>query len=145
MRMVSTRKYTPLERAVLAAVQSRLAGPAAELFQQQVNAVNHIQRVLDWQEIDLYAMRFPRRVCWPDSALFPNQSEFQVAHLTCVADGNTIELDVHAVSGHVFSIESELGLKQHSFAKQIQIESVQILNDPMAARPQGNQGDMKAP
>ena len=128
---VSNRRYTPLEQSVLTAVRARLAEPAAALFQQQIDAVNHIQRILDWEEIDLYVMRFPRRVRWPEAVLFPNRSEFQLAHLNCVADGNTFELDVYAVSGHVFSIESKVRLKRHACAQQIDVESVEIVNDPM--------------
>ena len=142
---VSKREFTLLEQSVLDAVRVRLAAPAAALFQQQVDAVNHIQRILNWEEIDFYVMRFPRRVCWPEAILFPNRSEFQIAKLICVAKGNTFELGVHAVSGHVFSIESTLGLKQYSREQEINVESVEILADPMRVEPeQSPAGDVPA-
>jgi hypothetical protein len=140
MMTVSKRRYTLLERSVLSAVQARLAESAATLFRQQVDAVNHIQRILNWQEIDLYVMRFPRQVRWPEAALFPNRSEFHLAHVSGVADDEAFELDVHAVSGHVFSIESKVGLKQYSRAQQINVESVDILNDPMRTEPEPTVG-----
>ena len=137
---VSKRRYTQLEQSVLEAVRSRLPDSAAGLFQQQIDAVNHIQRILDWEEIDLYVMRFPKRVRWPEAILFPNRSEFRLARVSCVAAGNTFELDVHAVSGHVFSIESESGLKQHSHSEQISVKSVEMIADPMRTEPEPTTG-----
>ncbi len=122
----SKRRFTPVERTVLDAVSLRLDGRARQLFGQQVCAINHIQRLPGWDEIDFYALRFPRRVSWnPDSA-FPNKTEFQLASCKLRTNGRSIPVTVSAVGGHVFSIESKEPLRTIAFATDLTVEDVVV-------------------
>jgi hypothetical protein len=122
----SQRRFTPLERILLDAVSRRLDGRARELLGQQVGAINHIQRLPGWDEIDFYALRFPRRVSWTPDSAFPNKAEFQLASCKIKTRGRSIPVTLSAVGGHVFSIEAEEPLKSVAFATDLTVEDVVV-------------------
>jgi hypothetical protein len=129
--LATSRKYTPLETALLDAVQANLPGQTAELIRKQRASINHIQRILDWEEIDFYHLRFPRRVHWDPAILFPNMGEFKLATISYAANGTSLTTTLFCVQGHIFSLETQMGIKQHSFAQDIQIHGVHISDETM--------------
>ena len=103
---------------------------------KQIAAINRIQRILNWQEIDFYCMRFPRRVVWNPIVLFPNRSEFTLASITYSTGGISLETTLESVSGHIFSLETETALREHSFADDIQIKKLSVSDEAMTEKPE---------
>ena len=128
----SAKRFTPLEKAVLDAVASGLDGRAKALFLRQVAEINSIQRLPGWDEIDFYALRFPRRVRRDPEIAFPNKNELTLAMCTITAGGNTIPITVTAVGGHVFSIEARSPLRPVAFATDTTVEDVVVSTQIMA-------------
>ena len=103
-------KLLPYELAILKAVGSSLPAALSELLLKQVAVVNKVQRLLEWNEIELYCMRW-FKVRWPQDVLFPRQDEHSLGRVTCAFGAVEVPIEVWAVGGHVFSLESPIGLK----------------------------------
>jgi hypothetical protein len=132
----SSRRFTPLETALLNAITSRLPEHSRDLFVKQIASINHIQRILNWKAIDFYWMSFSRRVTWNPQTLFPNRSEFTFASVEYSADGIFLETTLTSVSGHIFSLETETGLRKHSFAEDIRIKKLSVSDEVMTEKPE---------
>ena len=129
-------RFSPVEKTLLEAVEKALPGEEARLFRSQLGAVNQVQRILDWTEIDFYCLRFMRVIAWNPTVLFPNRSEFILARIAFTADGKELESAVWAVSGHLFSIETEGGLKKYAFSER-KVMSVTVSKEIMAKKELG--------
>jgi len=129
--LTSAGRFTPLERIILDAVGGRLSGQAKALFDRQKAEINHVQRLPGWDEIDFYALRFPRRVRWNPRNAFPNKSEFILAACSIKANGNRIPITLSAVGGHVFSIEAKSPLRPIAFARGLAVEDLSISEEIM--------------
>jgi hypothetical protein len=103
-------KLLPFEVAILQAVGRALPERLSELLSLQLAAVNKVQRLLEWNEIELYCMRW-FKVRWPEQVLFPRNDEHSLAQVQCAFGSVEVPITVWAVGGHVFSIESPIGLK----------------------------------
>jgi hypothetical protein len=103
-------KLLPFEVAILQAVARTLPERLSELLSQQLAVVNKVQRLLEWNEIEFYCMRW-FKVRWPDHVLFPRRDEHSLAEVQCAFGGTEVPVTVWAVHGHVFSLESSTGLK----------------------------------
>lgn len=112
------RKFLPFESAILGAVGSALAPELRGLFDAQLAHVNKVQRLLNWNEIEFYSMRW-LKVHWPRSILFQDRGEFVLGSGTLSAAGSSAVVTVWAVGGHVFSIESKAPLKQFETVKDV--------------------------
>ena len=103
-------KLLPYEVAILEAVGSSLPTALSELLSKQLAVVNKVQRLLEWTEIELYCMRW-FKVRWPEEVLFPRRDEHSLGRVTCVFGAVEVPIEVWAVGGHVFSLESPIGLR----------------------------------
>jgi hypothetical protein len=103
-------KFLPFELAILEAVGQVLPAALAGQLARQVAAVNKVQRLLEWHEIELYCMRW-FKVRWPEAVLFPRKDEHSLAQVECLFGSTLVPITVWAVAGHVFSLESPIGLK----------------------------------
>ena len=130
----SSKRFTPLEKAVLDAISLQLKGRSKELYLFQIKQINHIQRLLDWREIDFYTKRFPRRIKRDPSIVFPNKSEFVFASCSVKTLHCSVSLSLWAVSGYVFMIESKIPLKSLSFDLEIHIENIMISKEIMTEK-----------
>jgi len=126
--MKMSRRFLGFETACLEAVHSALPSNAAELFAEQVQSINKIQRLLEWKEIEFYSMRW-FKVAWPSSALFTDSDEFVLATLRLHADGVEYPVKVWSVGGHVFSIESDTPLKPLRDGHGPKVETVRVNAD----------------
>ena len=108
--LVFDGRFHPFERTVLEGVYLALPEPTGAKFAAQVRCINKIQRLLDWREIEFYAMRW-FKVTWPPELLFDEKGEFSLARVLLDVDRKTQVLDVYSVGGHVFSIESDRPMK----------------------------------
>jgi hypothetical protein len=69
------KRFSPLEERLLTEVRNVIKVEARRLFDAQVAAINHVQRLPpSWGEIDFYC-----RPNWTRVALFPCTDEFQLA------------------------------------------------------------------
>ena len=105
-----SRKLLPYEAAILEAVGRHLPSALAELLSKQLAVVNKVQRLLEWNEIELYCMRW-FKVRWPEVVLFPRRDEHLLGRVTCAFGSVEVPVEVWSVAGHVFSLESPIGLK----------------------------------
>ncbi len=100
----------PCERLILsqvgAALPRKLRGP----YNEQLQLINKVQRLLDWHEVEFYRMHW-FRVNWPPSVLFDNRSEFVLGSGLLSAGALAASVTVWAVDGHVFSLEADSPLK----------------------------------
>lgn len=103
-------KLLPYEVAILEAVGTGLPTAFSELLSKQLAVVNKVQRLLEWNEIELYCMRW-FKVRWPPDVLFPRRDEHSLGRVTCAFGAVEVPVEVWAVGGHVFSLESPIGLK----------------------------------
>ena len=103
-------KLLPFEKVILNAVGESLPESLKGLYKTQVGHVNKVQRLLAWNEIELYCMRW-MKVRWPEESLFVDRNEFLLGSGVLTSTGTEVQVDVWAVGGHVFSIESKNSLK----------------------------------
>lgn len=99
-----------LERVIFDAVRGELAPREAQLWEQQLAAINRIHRHPEGKEINLYVMRggksdFPREIC------FDKTDEFKIAVVDIEAGDAKLRGRVWCVNGHVFSIEFKTSFK----------------------------------
>ncbi len=91
-------------------VGSSLSPEQRDQLAAQVTHINKVQRLLDWNEIEFYCMRW-FKVRWPTAVLFENHCEFVLGSGTLRAPDIVAPVKVWAAGGHIFSIESEVPLK----------------------------------
>mgnify|MGYP003577761447 CR=1 FL=1 len=75
-------KLLPYEVAVLEAVGDSLPRALCGLLMKQLAVVNKVQRLLEWNEIELYCMRW-FKVHWPEDVLFQRRDEQLLGRVTC--------------------------------------------------------------
>ncbi len=100
----------PFEQAVFRGIESSLSVAQRAKFVGQCAHINKVQRLLDWNEIEFYCMRW-FKVQWPPEVLFENRTEFELGSGTLLASTAFAELKVWSVGGHIFSFESKTSLK----------------------------------
>ena len=126
------RRFLAFERAILTAVHQALPESSADLMARQVMCVNKIQRLLDWQEVEFYCMRW-FKVAWPGNVLAPNTGEIEVARATLESSSGRMAVSVFWVLGHLFSIESKQSMRPFRNVSSPKVSEVQFLRDPMVA------------
>jgi hypothetical protein len=72
------RRFSPLEERLLPTVRGTLPPDALPTFDGQVAAINHVQRLPEWTEIDFYHRRLGK-IDWSDVPMFPRTGEFPLA------------------------------------------------------------------
>jgi hypothetical protein len=105
-------RLTHIERKVIDVVGSHLASSALSIWEQQVQAIYKIQRLPEGVEVDFYMREGVGRRPTP-LPRFRHRDEFVIA--TVVIDvsgaGAPLKASVWCVSGRLFSIEYEGGIK----------------------------------
>ena len=64
------------------------------------------------------------RVHWPEGILFSRRQEFRLSKVECRFGSREAVVDVWAVAGHVFSLESQVGLSGLSISGPLNIVRV---------------------
>ena len=119
------RTWTPWEEAVTSAVISRLGAKAQQIVHTQLAAVNKVQRIAGWREIDLYVMKkgLVDRSGLP--TLFDNR-EFVLARTATKVGGRRFHTSVKCVGGYLFSLESDEEVRPFAFRHDIEVEVLEI-------------------
>lgn len=100
----------PFEISILNGVGAALPKSMSDPYTSQLRHINKVQRLLEWNEIEFYCMRY-FKVRWPEESLFQNNGEFILGRGRITSGSLAADVAVWAVGGHVFSIESEASLK----------------------------------
>lgn len=125
------KTFTPVETAVLKEVARCLSPPAAGKLERQIDAIDKVQRIDQWREIDFYSKRGRALLNAPEN-LFRRRAELELARLRFRADGEEFDCRVHAVAGRIFSLAISPSIKPRAFAEQVEIVDCQIVTDPEA-------------
>jgi hypothetical protein len=120
-----SKKFLPFERAILEAVHGALPAAPAQLLRDQVACMNKVQRLLEWNEIELYCMHW-FKVHWPEHLRFTNREEIKLATVTITTESASQEITVWAVAGRLFSLESTLPMKPLRRSKDIGIQRCEV-------------------
>jgi hypothetical protein len=118
-----SNQLLPFESQLLAAVEDVVPREWRPLLLQQVSCINHVQRPLDWKEIEFYCKKW-FRTRWPEHVLFPERGEVRLAECDCAFGPRTSHITVWAVNGHVFSLESAQGMSGLSISGPLRIVSI---------------------
>ena len=104
-----------------------IPNPAQPLFDDQIAAINHVQRLPpSWGEIDFY-----RRPDWTGVSLFPCTDEFRLASVRFRIAGRSYKAVLSSISGHVFDFAISPGPRDVAFEPwEGEVTSV-LLRDPL--------------
>src|SRR5687767_15064800 len=95
-------RFTPLEKRLFVEVRQVLPAGAQALFDEQVAAINRVQRLPpSWSEIDLYRLK-NGRPDWTGVSLFPCTDEFRLAQVSFRVAGRAYKAILSSIDGHVF-------------------------------------------
>jgi hypothetical protein len=102
-----TSPFTPLEKTLLGELTAKLDPPVKELFEQQTNLINTVQRLADDREVNCYCVRKGKpyrdsRLQFPDSA-----AEARLARIDFTVPGSQKKWSASfiTVKGQFFTIE----------------------------------------
>ena len=124
--------FNPLEKTLLSALESRLGPTAGDLLRKQIEEVELIQRHSDYREVCCYAKRRDPSLTFPARAA---EIKFATIELRIPEQSTRWRADFHLVNGHFFSIDFTPTPKAIRTRTDIEIESAEILHDPMKTRP----------
>jgi hypothetical protein len=122
-------RFTPFEESVLAEVERVLPTACREKFVRQRQAINRVQRLLDWTEISFYSMRHGA-VNWDPSIMFRNQGELALAEIGFSIHGRDFCSTLWSVGGHIFSLVTRPSIKPYAFERITALSKVRQLGDP---------------
>jgi hypothetical protein len=127
------KRFTPLEERLLGEVRRVLPVGAQPMFDAQVGAINHVQRLPpSWSEIDFY-----RRPNWTGVPLFPCTDEFRLAEVRFRIRGRSYKAVLSSISGHIFDFAITPGARTVAFEAWDGMATSALLGDPLRA-PTGN-------
>lgn len=126
------RRFTPLEEKLLSAVRGVLPRGAVDAFDAQVAAINRVQRLPRWTEIDFYSMR-GGKVDWSHVALFARTTEFPLAEVRFHAGGRPYKARLTAVDGHIFDFAIVPGGRDVAFLDWEGEAHAVLLENPLDA------------
>jgi hypothetical protein len=123
------RRFSPLEDRLLAAVRNVLPAAAVSIFDEQVRAIAHVQRLPGWTEIDYYPRR-RGRVDWASVPLFPRRGEFPLARVGFAVERRRYRATLGCVAGHIFDFGITPGPQRIAFADWDSPPTADLLSDP---------------
>ena len=116
------RRFLPVEQQVLTATWEMLNPKGRSLLLEQVRSINRIQRLLEWNEIEFYSMRW-FRVRWPEEALFRERDEFELGTVLVRCGDLRAKITVWSVGGHVFQLQSPSPLRPLRAERDLVVEN----------------------
>ena len=117
--------WTPWEEKITAAVIGRLGLKAREIIQEQLAAVNKVQRIVGWREVDLYVTK-KGKIDWSGLPLLWDDREFVLATVRTKAGADRFETKVCCVGGHIFSFESDRAVRPFAFRHDSTCEVIEF-------------------
>jgi hypothetical protein len=123
------KRFSPLEERLLTEVRNVIKVEARRLFDAQVAAINHVQRLPpSWGEIDFYC-----RPNWTRVALFPCTDEFQLAEVKFRIAGRSYKAVLSCINGHIFDFAITPGPRKVAFEPWEEGPTAVLLRDPLVA------------
>lgn len=126
------RRFSPLEERLFAVVRGVLPARAVPIFDAQVRAITHVQRLPGWTEIDYYRRRYGR-VDWASVPAFPRTEEFPLARVRFTVERRGYRATLTCVAGHIFDFGIAPGPRDVAFADWDSMPSADLLSDPFGA------------
>lgn len=124
------RLFSPLEARLVAAARTALAGPAQAVYDQQVSAINRVQRDPSWTELRFYRMRMGKPD-WGGVRAFPSAGEFRLAQVRFSVQARSYRATLACIHGHIFDFALSPSPKQIAFESWDGPPAVRLLTDPM--------------
>jgi hypothetical protein len=126
------RRFSPLEEKLLAAVRRGLPPAALSTFDAQVAAINHVQRLSHWTEIDFYHLKGGKSD-WTSVPPFPNTGEFDLAEIRFTVGGKRFKATLSSIKGHIFDFRIQPSPSSIGFMDWDDEPVVRMLADPLSA------------
>lgn len=129
------KRFSPLEEQLLSAARGVLPRQAQLIFDAQVAAINHVQRLPpSWGEINLYRLK-RRRPDWAGVPMFPRADEFALAEVRFQVGDRRYDAVLSSISGHVFDFATTPGPKDIAFERWDSEPAAVLLGDPLRGPP----------
>ena len=122
------RTFTPVEIAVLDSVVASLPAASSVICQEQIAAINKVQRYLDWTEVNFYRIN-ATEPGWNGVPLFRNHDEFTLSKSTYTIDHCSFTTQIICVGGHIFSFVTRASIKRYCFGTPYDLQTT-VLNNP---------------
>jgi len=116
----------------LAAVRKALPPVALPTFDAQIAAINHVQRLPHWTEIDFYHLRGGKSD-WTSVPTFPNTGEFPLAALKFAVEGKRFKATLSSITGHIFDFRIQPSPTSIAFLDWDGEPVVRLPTDPLSA------------
>ena len=125
--------FTPLERRLLAELQSHLSHDAGQRLAEQLERITLVQRHLGSREICCYPRRGGKIRHDPTLNFEVGPEELKLATVKFKPAGQSQawKADFWVVNGHFFSIDFRPAAQPIQQTDDIEIQSVEIHHDPM--------------
>ena len=102
-------------------LSQKLGDKHRKILLSQLEAINKIQRIVGWTEIDFYVTK-RGQVSWDGVHAFFDDREFTLARASTFTGGARIQSEVFCIAGHLFSIESKAPIKPIAFRPDVRVE-----------------------
>jgi hypothetical protein len=123
------RRFSPLEARLFEAVPGVLPVAAVPIFDGQVRAIRHVQRLPGWTEIDYYARRDDQGG-WANAPSFPRLGEFPLARVGFAVERRRYRATLSCVAGHIFDFGITPGPRRIAFTDWDSPPTADLLGDP---------------
>ena len=116
----------------MAAVRGILPSDSLPTFDAQVAAINHVQRLPEWTEIDFYRRRL-RKIDWSGVPMFSQTGEFPLAEVRFSAGGRRFKATLNSIAGHIFDFAISPSPHDIAFLDWEGTPTARLLSDPLSA------------
>ena len=123
------KTFTPVEERLLGEISNALPEHIRQVYRDQIQSINKVQRYLDWTEINFYHLK-QGKPGWGSVQQFKRIDEITLASIRYRIKGIDFETTLQGVSGHIFSLVTRPSVKQYSFEEIEAIHYVRIHDDP---------------
>lgn len=117
--------WTPWEETLTSAVLAKLGPKTQSILRAQLAAVNKVQRILGWREIDLYVKKKGKVDRSGLPTLFDDR-EFVLAKTVTKVGEERFYTTISCVSGYLFSFESDVEVRRFAFREDCEIEVLEF-------------------
>lgn len=144
-RIFSTRVFFPFEVSILESVINSYGGEVASRLQQQVDAVNYVQRLRAGVEVNLYHLEGGKESFAGDLRFVNAPEEQRLADVVLELPNANDELraQVWMAGGRIFSLEFNKSPKEFFLGKLLESARANIINVTIVSVPQSENGPSK--
>jgi len=117
--------WSPWEKALTDTIIGTAGSKTQTILRKQLAAINKVQRILGWREIDLYVIKGGRVDRTRLPRLFDDR-EFVLAKVVTQLDNKKIFTTVSCVGGFLFSFDSDQPIRPIAFRPDLKIEVLEF-------------------